>query len=182
MNPVKNTTLIEAVAMAIQYEKDCFDFYLKNFENSKEGSSVKEFFQQLAEDVDEHIKLIQDIYNELSGGVQFPNLKQLGEIHKFHSTAIFKVMKKIERNVSKAVSDDQDKIEKAMRSAEDARDFYNKMKDKFPAPDIKLLFKRLADYNEENRLMMEAQYGFLTQKDKADYYWEDEDLVKQANK
>ena len=182
MNPVKNTTLIEAVAMAIQYEKDCFDFYLKNFENSKEGSSVKEFFQQLAEDVDEHIKLIQDIYNELSGGVQFPNLKQLGEIHKFHSTAIFKVMKKIERNVSKAVSDDQDKIEKAMRSAEDARDFYNKMKEKCSAPDIKLLFKRLADYNEENRLMMEAQYGFLTQKDKADYYWEDEDLVKQANK
>lgn len=182
MNPVKNTTLIEAVAMAIQYEKDCFDFYLKNIENSKEGSSVKEFFQQLAEDVDEHIKLIQDIYNELSGGVQFPNLKQLGEIHKFHSTAIFKVMKKIERNVSKAVSDDQDKIEKAMRSAEDARDFYNKMKEKFSAPDIKLLFKRLADYNEENRLMMEAQYGFLTQKDKADYYWEDEDLVKQANK
>ena len=53
---------------------------------------------------------------------------------------------------------------------------------KFPAPDIKLLFKRLADYNEENRLMMEAQNGFLTQKDKADYYWEDEDLVKQANK
>jgi hypothetical protein len=56
------------------------------------------------------------------------------------------------------------------------------MKEKFSAPDIKLLFKRLADYNEENRLMMEAQYGFLTQKDKADYYWEDEDLVKQANK
>lgn len=182
MSQMKNTTLLEAVAMAIQYEKDCFDFYLKNFETSKEGTSIREFFQQLAEDVDEHIKLIQDIYNELSGGVEFPNLKQLGEIHKFHSTAIFKVMKKIERNVSKAIVDEQDKIEKAMRAAEDARDFYNKMKDKFSAPDIKLLFKRLADYNEENRLMMEAQYGFLTQKDKTDYYWEDEDLIKQASK
>ena len=35
MNPIKNTTLLDAVAMAIQYEKDCFDFYLKNFESSK---------------------------------------------------------------------------------------------------------------------------------------------------
>jgi hypothetical protein len=28
--------------------------------------------------------------------------------------------------------------------------------------------------------MMEAQYGFLTQKDKPDYYWDDEELVKQS--
>ena len=58
MNPIKNTTLLDAVAMAIQYEKDCFDFYLKNFESSKEGSSVKEFFQQLAEEFHQTLLIV----------------------------------------------------------------------------------------------------------------------------
>ena len=80
MNSIKNTTLLEAVASAIQHEKDCFDFYLKTYDKVK-TESVKELFQELAEDVEEHIKLIQDMYNDLSGGVEFPNLKQLSAIH-----------------------------------------------------------------------------------------------------
>jgi rubrerythrin len=178
MKHIKDTTILEAVAGAIQYEKDCFDFYLKVYEQSKEGSAIKEMFQQLAEDVDEHIKLIQGIYNELEGGTEFPNLKELSAIHKFHSSAIFKVMKKLERNVSEVSGDDLSNAEKAMRAAEDARDFYGKLKDKFSDPETKLLFKRLADYNEENRLMIEAQYNFMSQKDRPNYYWEEEAASK----
>jgi rubrerythrin len=180
MNHIKDTTLIEAVAGAIQYEKDCFEFYLKVYESAKENTSIKELFRQLAEDVDEHIKLIQNIYNELKGGTHFPNLKEMAAIHKFHSSAIFKVMKKVERNVAQISKDSLENVEKAMRAAEDARDFYNKLKDKFANPDIKVLFKKLADYNEDNRLMIEAQYNFLSQNDKTAYYWEDEDLAKSS--
>lgn len=171
---IKDTTILEAVAGAIQYEKDCFDFYLKVYEQSKEGSAIKEMFQQLAEDVDEHIKLIQSIYKELEGGTDFPNLKELAAIHKFHSSAIFKVMKKLERNVKNTTDSDLLNAEKAMRASEDAREFFNKAKEKFAIPEIKILFKRLADYHEENRLMIEAQYNFMSQKDHTNYYWEEE--------
>ncbi|MCB1178290.1 MAG: ferritin family protein [Leptospiraceae bacterium] len=181
MNHIKDTTLLEAVAGAIQYEKDCFDFYLKVYESIQSENSVKELFKQLAEDVDEHIKLIQNMYNELKGGTTFPNLKEMTAIHKFHSTAIFKVMKKVERNVGDVSKDSLENVEKAMRAAEDARDFYDKLKDRFANPDIKILFKKLADYNEDNRLMIEAQNTFLSQKDKTDYYWENEELAKTSS-
>ncbi|MCB1144074.1 MAG: rubrerythrin [Leptospiraceae bacterium] len=177
---MKNTTLLDAVASAIEYEKDCFNFFLKSFETAPEGHSMKEFFKQLAEHGDEHIKLIQELYNELSGGVQFPNLKQLSAIHKFHSTAIFKVMKKIERNVRQEHSDDLQKVESALNTMEDARDFYNKMKDRFNNPEVKIFFKKLADYNEDNRILVEAMNTYLTQTDKVDYYWDDEELIKDS--
>jgi rubrerythrin len=181
MSSMKTSTLLDVVASAIQYEKDCFDFFVKNYESSEISSTVQEFFQQLATDSDEHIQLIQKVYNELKGGTSFPNLKELNAIHKFQSTAIFKVMKKIERNVGNLAENTLDNIQKAMSAAEDARDFYNKSKDKFRDPDIKILLKRLADYSEEKRLMIEAQYLFLTQKDKTDYYWDDEELLKTVN-
>ncbi|MDX1961121.1 MAG: ferritin family protein [Leptospiraceae bacterium] len=182
MSSMKSSSLLDVVASAIQYEKDCFDFFMKNYESAKENTSIQEFFQQLAEDTEEHIQLIQNMYNELKGGTSFPNLKELTAIHKFNSTAIFKVMKKIERNV-KGISDNVlENIEKAMKAAEDARDFYEKSKDKFRDPDIKILLKRLADYSEEKRLMIEAQYMFLSQKDKTDYYWDDEELLKEASR
>ncbi len=173
MKHVKDTTILEAVAGAIQYEKDCFDFYLKVYEEAKEGTPIKEFFQQLAEDVDEHIKLIQNLYNELEGGTEFPNLKELSAIHKFHNSAIYKLMKKVEKKVFEVSNDDLTNIEKAMQSAEDARDFYNKLKDKFSDPEIKIFFKRLSDYSEENRLLIEAQYQVFSQKGQTNYYWEE---------
>ncbi len=176
MNSIKNTTLLEAVASAIQHEKDCFDFYLKTYDKVK-TESVKELFQELAEDVEEHIKLIQDMYNDLSGGVEFPNLKQLSAIHKFDKTHLSKLMRKIDRNTVIDYKDDLDAVQHALRVSEDARDFSNKMKDKFNDPAIKRFFNKLAFIKEEDRIMVESQYLFLQQTDKTKYYWEDEALA-----
>ncbi|MCX7998824.1 MAG: rubrerythrin, partial [Leptospiraceae bacterium] len=60
------------------------------------------------------------------------------------------------------------------KAAEDARDFYNKLKDKFSDPEIKIFFKRLSDYNEENHLLIEAQYQVISQKKQPHFYWEEE--------
>ena len=176
MNSIKNTTLLEAVASVIQHEKDCFDFYLKTYEKVKEGS-VKEFFRELAEDVEEHIKLIQEMYNDLSGGVEFPNLKQLAAIHKFDKTHLTKLMRKIDRNTEFNFKDDIDAVQHAMQVSEDARDFSNKMKEKFKDPIIKSFFNKLAFIKEEERIMAESEYLFLQQTDKTKYYWEDEALI-----
>ncbi|HMV43692.1 MAG TPA: ferritin family protein [Leptospiraceae bacterium] len=176
MNAIKNTTLLEAVAAVIQHEKDCFDFYLDIYEKVKEGS-VKDFFKELAEDVEEHIKLIQEMYNDLSGGVEFPNLKQLTAIHKFDKTHLTKLMRKIDRNTEHAFKDDIDAVQRAMQVSEDAREFASKMKEKFKDPAIKSFFNKLAFIKEEERIMAESQYLFLQQTDKTKYYWEDDSLV-----
>jgi rubrerythrin len=172
MSAIKDTTLLEAVASSIQYEKDCFDFYLKTGEKLK-TESVKEFFKELAEDCEEHITSIQNIYNELSGGTEFPNLKQLSAIHKFDKTPISKMMKKVDRNITQDTKDDLDAVSHAMRVSEDARDFCEKMKTKFSDPSIKSFFNKLAFIKEEERIMVESQYLFLQQTDKTKYYWEE---------
>lgn len=179
MNSIKNTTLLEAVASAIQYEKDGFDFYLKAYETVK-NPALKDFFQELAESVDEHIKNIQEMYSELKGGAAFPNLKQLTAVHKFNSSTLAKLVRRIDKATFETAADDLDAVERAMRISEEARDFYTKTKDKFKDPQIKVLFNMLASFSEGNRIMVESQYLFLQQKDKTKYYWEDDTLMQDA--
>ncbi|NUM43000.1 MAG: rubrerythrin, partial [Leptospiraceae bacterium] len=61
MSLLKNTSFLDAVAAAIQHEKDCFDFYLRMNEEISDPL-VKELFQELAEDVENHLILIEEIY------------------------------------------------------------------------------------------------------------------------
>ncbi len=176
MESIKNTTLLQAVASSIQHEKDCFDFYLKAAEQVK-SSDLKDFFNELAEDTEEHITLIQKMYSELSGGVAFPNLKELNAVHKFHKTPIAKMMKKVDKNINADYKDDLDTVSHALKISEDAREFCEKMKTKFTDPSIKRFFNKLAFIKEEERIMVESQHIFLQQKDKTKYYWEDESLL-----
>ncbi|MCE9500893.1 MAG: ferritin family protein [Leptospira sp.] len=182
MQSLKHTTFLEAVAASIQHEKDCFDFYLRMYDEIEDGV-VKELFHQLAEDVEDHILVIEEIYQKAEGGKKLPNLKQLAAIHKFHSTAIQKFMKRLDRNTSNSPKGNAvDAIQIALREGEDAKEFYDKMKNKFKDPNIKLLFQRLAYFNEENRALLTSQYSFLKERMHGgeSYYWEDEELVKEA--
>ncbi len=179
MESIKNTTLLQAVASAIQHEKDCFDYYLKTSDKVKDPA-LRDFFSDLAGNTEEHIELIQNLYIELSGGVEFPNLKELSAVHKFNNTPISRMMKKVERNVESESIDDLQTVSNAMRVSEDARDFCQKMKDKFNDPNIKRFFNKLAFNKEEERILVESQYLFLQQTDKTKYYWEDESLLKDS--
>lgn len=182
MQSLKHTTFLEAVAAAIQHEKDCFDFYLRMNEEISDPL-VKELFRELAEDVENHIVLIEEIYQDALGGKKLPNLKQLAAIHKFHSTAIQKFMRKLDRNTHVDVGGNAlDAIQIALREGEDARDFYAKMKSKFEDPKVRLLFQRLSYFNEENRSLLEFHYLFLKERmePEGNFYWEDMDLLKDA--
>lgn len=185
MKALKNTKFLEAVAASIQKEKDKFDFYLKIVDAVK-SQSMKDFFNQLAEDVEEHIKLIQNIYTKSEGVGEFPNLKELNPIHKFHTTTIAQMMKRLDRNMAEAVEDDELKlIEKTLKEEEEEKDFYNKLSKKFKEPNLKLLFQKLANFSEENKTLIESHFLFLKERSKETndgYYWEDEELMKEASK
>ncbi|MBE7413657.1 MAG: ferritin family protein [Leptospiraceae bacterium] len=183
MSLLKNTSFLDAVAAAIQHEKDCFDFYLRMNEEISDPL-VKELFQELAEDVENHLILIEEIYQDALGGKKLPNLKQLAAIHKFHSTTIQKFMRKLDRNTKVDVKGDAlDAIQVALREGEDARDFYAKMRNKFSDPNVRLLFQRLSYFNEENRALLQFHYIFLKERlnFEEDFFWNDLDLIDEAN-
>ncbi|TGL62442.1 ferritin-like domain-containing protein [Leptospira jelokensis] len=182
MKSLKKTSFIEAVAAAIEHEVQCFNFYLKLSESLPEGQ-IRELFSQLALDGDEHIKYIKEIYKSAEGK-ELPNLKQLSEIEKFHSSTIQKIMDRLDRNKNAEVKADEKKaIELAIREGEDARNFYATIRGKFQDPKINLLFQKLANFNESNNSLLEAQAMAMEQSTPADqvFYWEDEELLAQVN-
>lgn len=183
MKSLKKTSFIEAVAAAIEHEVQCFNFYLKLSESLPEGQ-IRELFSQLALDGDEHIKFIKDIYKSAEGK-ELPNLKQLSEIEKFHSSTIQKVMDRLDRNKNEEVKADEKKaLELAIREGEDARNFYATIRNKFQDPKINLLFQKLANFNESNNSLLEAQAMAMEQSTPADqvFYWEDEALMEEVNR
>jgi len=183
MKSLKKTTFLEAIAAAIDHEKSRFDFFSKTSDSLKSGE-VQELFHQMALDGDANIKFIQDIYKQAEGK-ELPNLKQLSQIEKFHSSTIQKLMKKLDRNKSVSSGTDEKKaLELAIREGEDARAFYAKLRHKFEDPKINLLFEKLAHFNESNTALLESQSMSLEQaKSKSQsFFWEDDQLLDEVTK
>lgn len=175
MKPIKETTFIEAVAAAIQKEKKDFEFYSKISEELKDGI-VKDLFIQIMAYMDENIQFIEEIYTQATGK-QLPNLKQLSQIEKFHSSTIQKMMDKLDRNYSEQVSEDELKaLQLALKEAEDTHEFYGSIRSKFRDPNLLLLFQKMYAFAESNVTLLKAQLMYIQQETTPGikYYWEEE--------
>ncbi len=182
MKSLKKTTFLEAIAAAIDHEKKRFHFFEKAVDSLKPGQ-VKDLFHQMALDGDANIKFIQDIYKQAEGK-ELPNLKQLNAIEKFHSSTIQKMMDKLDRNKAVEIGTNEKKaLELAIREGEDARNFYNKIRNKFSDPKINLLFQKLSHFNDSNTSLIEAQAMAMEQAVTTDqvFFWEDESLLAEVN-
>ncbi|TGK59401.1 rubrerythrin [Leptospira wolffii] len=175
IKPLKETTFLEAIAAAIQHEKDYFEFYMNTYEKLPPGRT-RELFEKLAEEVDEHIKFIQEIY-ESAEGAELPNLKQLAAIHKFHQSTIQKIMHKVERTIIGTASKDaHEALELAIREAENAVAFYEKLSTKFDDPNIKSLFTKLMEYNNNYQSLLEAELNSFDQTSSGGgaFFWDEQ--------
>ncbi|EPG72694.1 rubrerythrin [Leptospira fainei serovar Hurstbridge str. BUT 6] len=175
IKPLKETTFLEAIAAAIQHEKDYFEFYMDTYEKLPPGRT-RELFERLAEEVDDHIKFITEIY-EVAEGAELPNLKQLTAIHKFHQTTIQKLMNKVERTIIGPGSKDaHEALELAIREAENSVAFYEKLTTKFTDPNIRLLFSKLMEYSQNYQSLLEAELNALdqTHSGRGAYFWDEQ--------
>ncbi|TGM03722.1 rubrerythrin [Leptospira barantonii] len=185
IKPLKETTFLEAVAAAIQHEKDYFEFYMGTYEKLSPGNT-KELFERLAEEVDDHIKFITELYEQAEGS-ELPNLKQLTAIHKFHDSTLQKLMNKVERTISGPGSKDaHEALELAIREAENAVSFYEKLANKFEDVNIKSLFVKLKDYNHNYQALLETELNGLDQSGSGQgtFFWDEqaEEVAKAENK
>ncbi|MBW7858867.1 MAG: ferritin family protein [Leptonema sp. (in: Bacteria)] len=154
--PVKKTTFLEAVAACIEHEKKVFEFYIRNADSLPEGP-IKTLFYDLAEDQDEHIKMIADLYSSVNGGQALPNLKMASQVQKFNSTSLQILMRRLDRITERdAGGVEIDALALATKQHEDTSEFYGKMAEKFTSPDIRYLFKQLSNFQEESRLLLES--------------------------
>lgn len=177
--PVKKTTFLEAVAAAIQHEKEVFEFYHKHAESLPAGP-VKDLFYKLAEECDEHINMIGEIYSQVQGGQAMPNLKMASGIHKFHTTSLSVLMRRLDRNKTQnAGANELEALRLAVQEHDDASTFYSRIADRFEDPNIKFLFQRLSNFQEENRMLLESYMAYEAQGSHAGTqpYWE-EDISK----
>ncbi len=160
MASVKNTSFLEAVAAGIQHEKDFFDFCMKTHDELKDGP-IKNFFFDLAEDSEDHIGMIERIYAQYSGSQGLPNLKHMGQVHKFQATAIQKLIKKLDRNLQKSAHGSEvEALRLALQEAEDTMHAFTKLADKFSETPIKMLFKQMANFNSERAVLLEGVMVF----------------------
>lgn len=187
IKPLKETTFLEAVAAAIQHEKDYFEFYISTYEKLPPGDT-KELFERLAEEVDDHIKFITELYEQAEGS-ELPNLKQLAAIHKFHDSTLQKLMNKVERTISgPGTRDAHEALELAIREAENAVSFYEKLANKFEDVNIKSLFTKLKDYNQNYQSLLETELNGLDQSQfgsgQGTFFWDEqaEEVVKAESK
>lgn len=156
MSAVKNTSFLEAVAAGIQHEKDFFDFCMKTHDELASGP-MKNFFFDLAEDSVDHVKMIEGIYEKYSGTQGLPNLKHLGEVHKFHSTAIQKLIRKLDRNLHQSAHGDElEALRLALQETQDAAEAFAKLADKFSDTGIKMLFRQMSHFNKERSVLLEG--------------------------
>ena len=156
MSSIKNTSFLEAVAAGIQHEKDFFDFCMKTHDEL-DGGPVKNFFFDLAEDSVEHLKMIEGIYQKYSGNQALPNLKHVGQVHKFNATAIQKLIKKLDRNLSKSAQGNElEALRLALQEAEDAAQAFDKLAGKFSDTGIKMLFQKISQFNKERAILLEG--------------------------
>ncbi|RHX83469.1 ferritin-like domain-containing protein [Leptospira stimsonii] len=185
IKPLKETTFLEAVAAAIQHEKDYFEFYMSTYEKLPPGNT-KELFERLAEEVDDHIKFITELYEQAEGS-ELPNLKQLTAIHKFHDSTLQRMMNKVERTISGPGSKDaHEALELAIREAENSVSFYEKLANKFEDVNIKSLFTKLKDYNNNYQSLLETELNGLDQSGSGQgtFFWDEqaEEVAKAETK
>ncbi len=176
MSSIKNTSFLEAVAAGIQHEKDFFDFCMKTYDELEEGP-VKNFFFDLAEDSVEHLKMIEGIYQKYSGNQALPNLKYVGQVHKFHATAIQKLIKKLDRNLNKSAKGNElEALRLALQEAEDASQAFAKLAEKFSDTGIKMLFQKMSQFNKERAILLEGtlvyQHPMVNEQPVQDYHLE----------
>lgn len=173
--PIKKSTFLEAVVACIQHEKDVFDFYVRNAEKLPEGP-IKDLFYKLAEEQDEQIKMISDLYTTIKGGEALPNLKMASEVQKFNSTSLQILMRRLDRITHKdSQGVEIEALGLATKQLEDAAEFYDKMSKKFEDPNIQYLFKQLSNFKEESKLLMESFSAYISQgtpQTKPEAYWD----------
>ena len=183
--PVKKTGFLEAVDACLNHEERVHTFYLRHSESLPEGE-IKKLFHMLAHDVDEHIRMIEHIREDILNNNAYPNLKMASDVQSFQNTSLYKLMRRLDRNTHMDVgADEMEAMVLAAREHGDTSEFYGKMVKRFQEPASQLLFKTLSNFQDENRLLIESYLAYILQSSSSsrnNFYWDDDAMGEELHK
>ncbi len=141
----------EALSLAIYNEQSAFDFYTKLSDTIKNPSG-KEKFKFLAADEKRHRKLLEDHYQKVTGGKEFP----------FDSGKVKAVNVDIRDNTTASEA-----LDIGIKAENEAYRFYRKSAAETKDPEAKKMFLKLAEEEDRHYNILNAEKQALI----GQFYW-----------
>lgn len=153
----ESTKALEILEKALQMEIDGREFYLKASEKSK-TPLARSIFAKLAEEEIGHQKTIQEIYDAIKSGEEWPDVKI---ILTHHTENIFSAALK-DPHQGKAASDDLEAVSIALKMEEKSYQLYKKRADTAEFPAEMEFYKALAFEEQKHIASLEDTEEYLT--------------------
>ena len=142
---------IEALSVAIYNEQSAFDFYTKLSDTIK-NKSGKEKFKFLAADERRHRKLLEDHYQKVTGGKEFP----------FDPGKVKAVEVDVRDNTTASEA-----LDIGIKAEKEAYKFYSKSGAETKDPEAKKMFLMLAEEEDRHYNILNAEKQALI----GQFYW-----------
>lgn len=161
---VTNLDVVEIVSMAIEAERAGHKFYIRAAEMTSDPKG-KQMFNRLANDELAHTYWLMTVRQSLVRTGSCEVCK--GDIEKIRvpitdpAEYLFPVVGTT-GEASKADQGELEAIQQGIETEKKAAAFYSEAADRVDDPDAKGLFRKLADWEDEHRRLLEAEYDYLT--------------------
>lgn len=153
---------IEALEMAIQMEKDGYDFFLKAAKKTRDPKG-RDIFNQLARDEITHLKKLEASLNSIKEtgqwiGSEEPVVKE----YKFVEEPNIFTGEKAKQAKIRENADDMEVLKLAIELEADAVPFYRKKAEEIDDPKGKEVFNSIAQEEENHLTILQGEYDYVS--------------------
>lgn len=165
----ESNDLKDVLKVAIQMEKDGYDFYMKaaSQTSSEMGETI---FKSLAQDELLHLEVFQKIFEDRMGKEEWNAL--VNSDNKYAKLSIFpKDLATVEN--ANPDTNELDALHMGMDSEKEAIDFYSKMLVQTNDPEIKKMIEKIIQQEKDHYLILQEEFNHLSNTG----YWYDLDYL-----
>ena len=165
----ESSELKSVLKVAIQMEKDGYDFYMKAASQTSSGMG-ESIFKSLAKDELLHLEVFQKIFEDRMGKEEWDALVNSG--NKYANLSIFpKDLAAVEG--ANPDTNELDALHMGMDSEKEAIDFYSKILAQTDDPEIKKLIEKIIHQEKDHYLILQEEFNHLSMTG----YWYDLDYL-----
>lgn len=157
----------DALKIALNLEKDGYDFYAAASANATDAK-VKKIFLMLANEEKKHLNIIRNIQDGIIDPVSyFISDEAVVEdyLRRIIETNVFKKADEIDK-ITEKIETDKDAIRLAMQAEKDSLDFFTKMAELTRDHDGQMAFRQLASYEEHHLEELQRLQDYIARLEK----------------
>lgn len=147
----------DAIATAIQMEKDGYSFYTKASAQTSDKSGSK-IFESLAKDELLHLETFKNIFANEMGETEYQQL--VNSSKKYASLTVFPKDLATQKD-SSPDTNDLDALHTAMDSEKEAIDYYTRILEKVDNESVAKIIKEIIHQEKQHYLILEEEFNFL---------------------